>query len=312
MNLFEKIVYALSAKMQTPTLYGWFHILFVLLIIGLTTFLCIKFRNCSNKTFKRIIVIAWVIMVLFELYKQINFSFSYVPETNSVIWDYQWYAFPYQLCSAPLYVLPFIAFCKNGKVKDACIAYSSTFVLFGGLVTIIFPANVFTQTIGINIQTMVHHGLQIAFGVFIFVHERKRFNLKFFLKSFYVFGISLVLALALNLIMHTATEETFNMFYISPYFPCILPLLDMIYANVNYFLFLVIYIFGFMLVALIMFYIQYGFYGLIKKRAVKREKVFDKENKSESIDSKDNAVVVSFGTFHKNHVKVRRKNDKKN
>ncbi|MBO5344512.1 MAG: hypothetical protein J6A51_01270, partial [Clostridia bacterium] len=75
MNFFESIVHALSARMPEPTMYGWFHLIFLALTIGLTTFLCWKCRDCSAKTFKWIVASAWIVMVVLEIFKQLVFSF---------------------------------------------------------------------------------------------------------------------------------------------------------------------------------------------------------------------------------------------
>lgn len=294
MNFFEKIVHAFSADMPKPSMYGWFHIMFLVLTIGLTVFLCLKCRDCKAKTFKWIVASAWIVMLVLEIYKQIDFSFHFVEELGGGYWDYQWYAFPYQLCSTPLYVLPLVAFCKQGKFRDSCMAYISTFALFGGLVTMIFPATVFVETIGINIQTMTHHGLQIVLGIFILVHERKRLDFKFFLRAIYVFGVAMAIAMVLNLSVHAGITEEFNMFYISPYFPCSLPLLDLIYAKTPYAVFLLIYIIGFVLAALAIYYIQYGFIRLgqnLKKKAeAKRnsQNLLAIEGQSSEMDDKQN------------------------
>ena len=50
-------------------------------------------------------------------------------------------------------------------------------------------------------------------------------------------------------------DETFNMFYISPYFDCTLPILSEIYKQVPYIAFLGIYIVGFVLAAFIIYMI---------------------------------------------------------
>lgn len=268
MNFFESIIYGLSGEMTTPTNYGLFHIIAFLLVIGLTVFLCLKFKNCSDKAFRIILGIFWGIIVLLEIYKQIVFSFNY--ENGVVTWDYQWYAFPFQFCSSPLYILPFIIFLKDGKVRNACMSFMSTFAFFAGLVVMFYPNDVFIRTIGINIQTMVHHGSQVALGIFIFVHNRKKANWKYFLTGIIPYVALVLSALVLNVTFIYITTETFNMFYISPYFACTLPLLSMIYASVPYVVFLFVYIFGFVLAAAIMFAIMYGIYKLVLK--VKQKK----------------------------------------
>lgn len=271
MNFFEKIIYGLSGTMPEPTVYGWFHFMFVAIVIIATVILCVFCRNCSVKTFKIITLIVWIIMLVFEIYKQLLYSFNY--ENGKVKWEYEWKQFPFQLCSTPLYVLPFIIFSRrDGHVRDACVAFITTFSLFGGLVTFIYPSTVFIDTIGINIQTMTHHGLQIVLGIFFVVYYRKRLNIKFFLKGTIVFGITFVIALVLNFIVHAVTPDSFSMFYISPYFPCDIPLLSIIYDKTPYVVFLLIYIVGFMLAGLVLYYIQYGIIKGTEKIKEKREK----------------------------------------
>ena len=47
--------------------------------------------------------------------------------------------------------------------------------------------------------------------------------------------------------MGLETGETFNMFYISPFYPCTLPVLNIIYEKTPYIVFLLCYILGFLL-----------------------------------------------------------------
>lgn len=258
MNWFEKICYALKATMETPTAYGVFHIVSIVVAILATVLLCIFAKDVKDKTFRWIIFIAWLIMVLFEVYKEVIFMSFHVSDAGVVTWSYDWYAFPFQLCSTPLYLLPFVFLLKDCKVRNAVMMFISTFAMFGGLITFIYPGDVFTTVIGQNLQTMVHHGLQIVLGIYIAVYNRKNFNIRNFFGGCIVFVIMLGVAMALNLIMpQFIPGNTFNMFFISPYFPCTLPILNVIYANAPYAAFLIIYVLGFVLAALLMFLIIY-------------------------------------------------------
>ena len=137
----------------------------------------------------------------------------------------------------------------------------------------VFPNDVFaTNLLGVQIQTMVHHGLQIVVAVYIVAHERKKFNILYFLKSLPVFIVILAVAMSLNIIGHAFIDGTFNMFYISPYYPCTLPLLSEIYTKVYYPIFLFIYVFGFALCSFIMFAIQFGITKLCQKIYAKSHK----------------------------------------
>lgn len=270
MNFFERILYFLKGTMPTPTNFGWFHIMFIAIVIGATVAICVLFKNAKDKTFRRIVLICWVVILVLEIYKQIIFSVNFGVEGGAT-WNYQLYAFPYQLCSTPLYLLPFVAFLKDGKVRDGIMSFVSTFSLLGGLAVMVFPNDVFVEFIGINFQTMIHHGLQVVLGIFFMVYNRHKLNIKYFLKSIPVFFTLFVVAFALDLIVPKFTTETFNMWYISPYFLCTLPLVSIFYANLPYVLFLICYVICFILIALLLHYIQFGIIKLVQKQRKRNE-----------------------------------------
>lgn len=268
MEIIEKLLSLLDYQMEaSPQGYGPFHIFFIHLAIGVTLFLCFMFRNCSDKVFRRIVLICWLVMASFEIYKQ--FTFSYSIDSSIITWDYQWYAFPYQLCSTPLYVLPLVFILKDSKVRDAFIAYIGTYSLFAGTAVFCYPGDVFIDYLGISIQTMVHHGLQIVLGVFFLVWSRKKINFRFFLKAIPVFAALVSIAMLSNeLFMLLGIDETFNMFYISPHFDCTLPLLSLIYPKIHYIFFAALYIFGFTLIAFIVFIVAFAFSKIKKRKKV--------------------------------------------
>ena len=118
----------------------------------------------------------------------------------------------------------------------------------------------YVETLGIDIQTTIHHGSQIILGVFFAL---KRFlspfptkKKNYFISAVFVFSAFVITAMILNIIMHNVLmtfgiDERFNMFYISPYHECTLPLLSIIDDLVPYPVFLCIYIFGFALAAFV-------------------------------------------------------------
>ncbi len=269
-----------QSQMTPPVSYGLFHIVSVILCVIITTLIIILFKDCKDKTFRRIALICWLIMLCFEIYKQITLGSSY--DDNGVYFSLAWYIFPFQLCSTPLYILPFVAFMKDGKVRDYFISFISTFALFGGLVVFIYPNDVFCEFTGINVQTMVHHGLQLVTGIFFAVYQRKKLNFKYFLKSIPVFIVLVIIALILNETIYTCLvnngidmslgANVFNMFYISSHFPNHLPILSTIYASLPYLVFLLIYVFGFCLASIIVFYAIVGSIKLatIIKKLIKK------------------------------------------
>ncbi len=256
MTPFEKIIYALQGSMPVPKPYGAWHIASLIIVVAISVFLVVRFRDAKDKTMRRIIFIAWITILLTEIYKQTVFSLHV--ENMSASWSYQWYAFPFQFCSAPLYVLPFVAFMKENKLREAMMTFLMTFSLFAGIAVMLYPVDVFIDMIGINIQTMLHHGTQVIIGVFLVAYNRHRLKKGQLLSGIGVFGAFVAAALIMNIAVHHAHRATgvnavFNMFFISPYHACTLPLLSTINQKVPYPVFLLIYILGFALIAAIFF-----------------------------------------------------------
>ena len=276
MNFFEKIIKATIITMDKPSFLSAFHlsflIVFLVATIGVSLWL---YKKPNDKAVRIFTAAAWGIMLLFEIYKQINFAYNYNAETNTITWDYNWQGFPFQLCSSPLYLFPFAAFLKDCKVRDAILAYLCTFSFFGGLVVMIYPGTVFTTNALINIQTMVHHGLQSLVGIVLTVSYRKKLTWKTFATGLIVFLGMLSIAQFLNWFVPDVigTKDYFTMFSLSWKWGCELPILSIVYAKTPYIVFLLGYIVGFFIVAAIVFsIIKLVLFISAKRREAKKAK----------------------------------------
>jgi hypothetical protein len=263
--------------MTTPTLYGWFHLLFLAITVIVAVVLIKKFKNPSEKTVRKILLIFAVVSLVLEVYKQINFTFSY--DGAVITADYQWYAFPFQFCSTPMYLSLLAALVKNKKVHDALCAYLATFALFAGLCVMFYPPQVFIATIGINIQTMICHGVMISMGIYLLGSGYVKLEHKTILKAIPVFAVCIALACVMNEIAYFSgllENETFNMFYISPHCEPSLPVYSLVQQVVPFPWCLIIYIAAFSLASYLILLIAM----LIKRLAKKSVKEEVKETAS--------------------------------
>ena len=254
--------------MPIPQPYDWFHLVWIGIVIAISIFLVCKFKNASDSDVRKMAGIFWGVMVVFEIIKQ--FLFGIVVEEDRLVWDYMWYFFPFQFCSSPLYILPIVAFAKDGKFRDNAISFLATFSLFAGICVYVLPSDVFMQFTLINYQTMIHHGTQIFFGVYLAFRYREKLNFKNLLGATAIFSTLAVLALLMNVLTYhlfpaLGVNDYMNMFFISPYYDCPLPLLSVVYKAVPYPVFLCVYIFGFMLCAGLIMLIMKGIIKLSEK-----------------------------------------------
>ena len=265
MDFLVKLIEFARGSMDIPANYGWFHLMFIGITVVASVLMCVFFKNADERKVRLICLAMWIVIVVLEIYKQLMFTYSV--EDGKIVADYWWEFFPFQLCSSPLYILPFVAFLPSGKVHDMMCAFMIAFSIFGGICVYIFPGDVFCEYIGINIQTMVHHGIQIVSGVFLAARYREKLKIKYYLGGAVIFVAMMGVAMLLNyvvtpLLRSVGIDDKFSMFYVSPYEPCHLPILSMIYPLVPFPVFLVIYLFGFMLAAAIIFYIAKGIAAL--------------------------------------------------
>ena len=257
MNLFEKIIYMLQVEMERPEPYGSFHLIWLAITI-ISILALYKLRNkYSNKQLKIVLGTYGIIALIFEIIKQIMWSFNY--DGTSVTWDYQWYAAPFQLCTTPIFASIICLFVKNEKIKDALLSYMAFVTILGGFLTIIIPDSCFVSDILINIHTMWLHCGSFVVSVYLIMSGAVKINKQSLKHAFYVFLIFALIALILNITIYNSgilNGETFNMFYISPYFESSLPVFDVIQKTVPYILFLLIYIYAIYMGAFLVYFIS--------------------------------------------------------
>ena len=223
----------------------------------------------------KLLLVVSGIVLLFEIYKQINYSFSY--DGQNITYDYQWYIFPFQFCSTPMYIGFLAGFLKKGKIHDACCAYLATFSMFAGLCVMVYPPQVFIDTIGINIQSMICHGVMITVSIYLFYTGYVKAEHKTILKAIPVFAVCVSLAMIMNEIAYASgilERETFNMFFISPYCEPSLPVYSSIQAVVPFPWCVIIYILGFSCAAYIMLLIPIAVKHIVNK-VTKRKRIQD-------------------------------------
>lgn len=113
-----------TANGETLKPYGVFHCIWLALTIaGMVAAVYFTLKK-EKKTLYFLYVLSSILMWTGEIYKQFTSAF----ETG--VFNYQWYDFPFQFCSTPLYTFLFCAIAKKGKAYDAVSVYNGTYALF--------------------------------------------------------------------------------------------------------------------------------------------------------------------------------------
>ena len=246
MEIWITVLRWMDTQMQTPSLYGPFHLFWLATVALCTLALCIGHRQASRAQVCNVVLGVALAVTALEIYKQINYSFTY--ETGTVVFSYQWYAFPFQFCSTPMYVGLLAGIFRKGKLHDHLCAYLATYAVFAGLCVMLYPGDVFCNTVGINIQTMVWHGSMIVVGAYLLASGHVKLEHKTVLKALPVFAAVVLIAMGLNEWAYRSgllEAHAFNMFYFSPYCDPSLPVYSLVQQVLPYPVSLLVYVAAF-------------------------------------------------------------------
>ena len=274
MAFLEAALRILHIEMETPTSYGWFHIVWLVISAACTVLAWIYGPKASEKQVRSIVFITGLVVFLLEIYKQIVYTF--IPDDNGISASYQWYAFPFQFCSTPMYAGLLAGISRKGRFHRAICAYLATYAVFAGIAVMLYPVTVFTFTAGINIQTMICHGSMIPIGALLFSSGYIKPRFRTFLRALLVFICAVFIAVILNEIAYFSgllETHNFNMFFISPHCDPSLPVYSLVQQYVPFPWCLSIYILGFSAAA---FTILLIFRCMLQKKQSLHRQLIDK------------------------------------
>ena len=261
MTLFEKIILFLQGTMIEPQPWGWFHLM-SLFLTAILVCGCWFIRNRhSEKQLKCILALYAVPTFILEVLKQISWSATVTTDVG-IIWDYQWYAFPFQLCTTPMIVCLVCLFLKKNIVRDALLSYVAFITILGSVAVMIIPSDCFIDEVLVNIHTTYLHFGSCVVSCYLLFSKEISVKINSYLKALAVFISFAMTANSLNILVYRSGilhGETFNMFYISPYFISTLPVFNQIQQEVPYLMFFGLYLLALSCGGLLIYSLSYAF-----------------------------------------------------
>lgn len=202
---------ALTAwEMEKPKAYGPFHITFTVIGVVLSILLARKFRRVSEKGNRIILFSAGAFLLITEIYKQL-FYYYYIGNGT-----YQWWIFPFQLCSVPMYLCLIVVFLKPGKVQNGMYHFMTTFNLLGGIMAFIEPSGIVHEYWTLTLHAFLWHMTLIFIGAYLIASGRFAKTGKEYFSAMIVFLVLALLAFCINLIFWDVSGGSINMFFVGP------------------------------------------------------------------------------------------------
>lgn len=218
--------------MEPPKTFGTFHLLF--LIFGLLA--CVLFAWLFRKSTERqnniILLSIGIFLAVSEVYKQLFYTY-YIGGG-----EYQWWIFPFQLCSVPMYLCLILPFIKSERVKHWLYTFLATYNLLGGFVSMFEQSGLSHEYITLTLHAYIWHLLLVFLGFYIIASNRAAHSVKDIIPAAGVFLVLASVAQAINIIFR---EHSIKMFYISPYHSTPLIVFKDIEAACGWFVNMIVY-----------------------------------------------------------------------
>lgn len=197
--------------MTTPAPYSMFHICFTVIGVLIACLCAQRLKKNSKIWCDQVLFFCGLGLAASEIYKQ--YFLYYVGNGQS----YDWWYFPFQLCSLPMYLCLLLPLIRSPRLHRVICTFMQDFNLLGGLMALIEPSGLMHPYWTMTIHGLVWHIVLIFIGLFIALNGQADRSIRGFLNTLPLFGICCLIASFINVATHTLGHA--EMFYISPYYP---------------------------------------------------------------------------------------------
>lgn len=218
-----------SNNAEADLTYSIFHIAFlVFMVVAAIVFAVIAFHHRKDQTTRyfngRMDKVDFTVfriglfLLSIELYKQLIFGGLW-----HGIEQYQWYIFPLQFCSVPLFFFLIAPWLKNAKLKASTYEFVGLYITLGGLLVMIVGGGVFVVDVSISVHTMLWHLTMVVTGVYLIFAKRIGTNPRQLLRATLFLAGLVLLVQIVNIQFHFMGQyiengpDTFSGFFISPW-----------------------------------------------------------------------------------------------
>lgn len=158
----------------------------------------------------RFFFICGIIMLASEIWKQCTLTFVLGHG------QYNWWYFPFQLCSLAMYLCLVLPFFSSARVRTAIYTFLKTYSLMGGIFVFFDTSGMHYPLTALTIHSYAWHIGLISIGIAAGVCLLGEFTLRCMIDCTCIFGISCLTATLFNITLVHLGD--INMFYISPYY----------------------------------------------------------------------------------------------
>ncbi len=203
-------IQATAWPMTPPAAYGPFHLLFLLFGLGISTALAFALRRSGPARCRHILLGVGVFLIVCEVYKLL--FYYYVIGRGS----FQWWVFPFQLCSIPMYLCLAVNLTRSERARSAICTFLCTYNLLGGFLALLETSGLSHEYWTLTLHGFLWHTLLVFLGLLVIATGNGPRSLRDFGRATALFLMLCCAAFAINLAFFRASGGQINMFFIGP------------------------------------------------------------------------------------------------
>lgn len=165
--------------------------------------------------FRPFFLVCGLLLAASEIWKQLYLTFG----INGGCYD--WWYFPFQLCSTPMYVLLLLPHLKKGRLRHALLTFLMCYGTLGGIAAFADTSGMHYSALSLTVHSYLWHILQIITGILsgaaLSCESDARPSRKTFADASLLYLAFCAAASLINL--SVSPRAVINMFYINPRYP---------------------------------------------------------------------------------------------
>lgn len=130
--------------------------------------------------------------------------------------QYNWWYFPFQFCSIPMYICLLLSFISSEKIRKALLAFLMDYGLLAGIFTFFDTSGLHYSYAPLTVHSYAWHVLLIILGFYVGYMNMADIRRRDFAGATGIYLFCCLIATLLNLVFYS--HGTINMFYISPHY----------------------------------------------------------------------------------------------
>ena len=172
----------------------------------------------SKRRLDMVLLLTGMLLAMLETFKQIYLYFS----SGSSAYD--WWYFPFQLCSVPMYLCILLPFVKSG-LRSSFLTFMSGYTFVSAAAALVYPEDFLRPFITLTAHGFIWHGLLLFISLLIIFTGAADASFKGLLRAAALFAVLCAAAVFINVAAEPLMQAAGSaiphswtaMFYMNPY-----------------------------------------------------------------------------------------------